>query len=114
LAAAVALQARDDGWPTLARQVLMLPGAPGSQGGSTAARLVSPRRAPSLVGVAPATVLTIGEGRRGVDIRGYVSRLRHAGVDVDDLPDGDPTVGTAPRLGSALRQAVGEDGGRPA
>jgi hypothetical protein len=114
LAAAVALQARDDGWPTLARQVLMVPAALGSQGGSAAARLVSPRRAPSLVGVAPATVLTIGEGRRGADISGYVSRLRHAGVDVDDLPDRDPTLGAAPRLASALRRAVGEDGGRPA
>jgi acetyl esterase/lipase len=114
LAAAVALQARDDGWPTLARQVLMVTAAPRSQGGSAAARLVSSRRVPSLVGVAPATVLTIGEGRLGAYVRGYVSRLRDAGVDVDDLPDRDPTAGIAPRLASALRRAVGEDGGRPA
>lgn len=114
LAAAVALQARDDGWPTLARQVLMVTAAPRSQGGSAAAGLVSSRRVPSLVGVAPATVLTIGEGRLGAYVRGYVSRLRDAGVDVDDLPDRDPTAGIAPRLASALRRAVGEDGGRPA
>jgi hypothetical protein len=114
LAAAVALQARDDGWPTLARQVLVVPAAPGSQGGSAVARLVSSRRAPSLVGVAPATVLTIGEGSRGADVGGYVSQLRDAGVDVDDLADRDPTASIAPRLASALRRAVGEDGGRPA
>jgi alpha/beta hydrolase fold len=114
LAAAVALQARDDGWPTLTRQVLVGPAATESEGGSAVTRLVSSRRVPSLVGVAPATVLAIGEGSRGVDIRGYVSRLRDAGVDVDDLPDRDPTASIAPRLASALRRAVGEDGGRPA
>jgi acetyl esterase/lipase len=114
LAAAVALQARDDGWPALARQVLVVPATPGSRDGSAAARLVSPRRAPSLVGVAPATVLTVGEGPRGDEARRYVSRLRRAGVGVDDLRHHGPAAGVAPRLAAALRRAVGEAGGRPA
>jgi acetyl esterase len=114
LAAAVALQARDDGWPTLARQVLVVPASPGSLGASAAARLVSPRRAPSLVGVAPATVLTFGDGTSGVDTRRYVSRLRDAGVGVDDLRHRGPAAGLAPPLASALRRAIGEAGGWPA
>jgi acetyl esterase len=114
LAAAVALQARDDGWPTLARQLLVVPAAPGSRAGSAAAGLVSPRRTPSLAGVAPAIVLTVGDGPRGVDARRYVSRLRDAGVGVDDLRHPGPAAGVAPRLASALRRAVGEAGGQPA
>jgi acetyl esterase len=115
LAAAVALQARDDGWPTLARQVLVVPAVQGvARAGSATARLVSPRRAPSLAGVAPAIVLTVGDGPRGVDVRRYVSRLRDAGVGVDDLRLHGPAAGVAPRLASALRRAVGEAGGQPA
>jgi acetyl esterase len=112
LAAAVALQARDDGWPTLARHVLVVP-TPGTRVGSAAAGLVAPRRVPSLVGVAPATVITVGDGPRGIDLRRYVSRLRGAGVGVDDLPDHVPVSGVAAQLASALRRAVGGAGGRP-
>lgn len=114
LAAAVALQARDEGWPALARQVLVVPASPGSRGVSAAARLVSAHRAPSLVGVAPATVLTVGDGPSGADTLRYVSRLRAAGVGVDDLHHRGPSAGLAPRLASALRRAVAEAGGRPA
>jgi acetyl esterase len=113
LAAAVALQARDDGWPTLARQLLVVP-APSTRDGSAAAHLVAPRRAPSLVGVAPATVLTVGDGPRGIELRRYVSRLRGAGVGVDDVPDPVPVPGVAAHLASALRRAVGGAGGRSA
>jgi acetyl esterase len=111
LAAAVALQARDDGWPTLVRHVLVVPAPPTRA--CTAAGLVAPRRAPSLVGVAPATVLDVGDGPRGIDLRRYVSRLRDAGVGVDE-PDHVPAAGVAPELASALRRAVGGAGGRPA
>jgi acetyl esterase/lipase len=114
LAAAVALQARDDGWPTLARQVLVVPTAPGRRAGQGAARLVSPRRAPSLAGVAPAIVLTVGDGPHEVNVRRYVSRLHGAGVGVDDLRHHGPAEDIAPCLASTLRRALGGGGGRPA
>jgi hypothetical protein len=41
-------------------------------------------------------------------------RERTRQVAVCEGGAGDPTVGTPPRLASVLRQAVGEDGGRPA
>lgn len=112
LAAGVALRARDDGWPTLVRQALVLP-AGSTRVGTAAARLVSSRRAPSLVGVAPATVLTVGDGPRGIELSRYVSRLRGAGIGVDDLPDHVPVEEVPAQLASALRRSVG-GGGRPA
>ena len=114
LAAAVALQARDDGWPTLARQLLVVPTAPGTRAGRGAARLVSPRRVPSLAGVAPAIVLTVGDGPHEVDVRRYVSRLQGAGVGVDDLRHHGPAADIAPYLASTLRRALGGAGERPA
>jgi acetyl esterase len=84
LAAAVALHARDHGWPALARQVLVFPHisrwlAGGGSGGPVAAPPW-----PSLAGVAPATVLT-GGGPRPDDGRRYAARLRLAGVEVEEL-----------------------------
>ena len=69
LAAAVALHARDEGWPPLSRQVLIGPDLTGW-----------PRwTADSLSGVAPATV---------VNAPGYAARLRAAGVEVEErFPD---------------------------
>jgi acetyl esterase/lipase len=61
LAAAVAVHARDQGWPALASQVLISPRLPDL---------------PSLAGVAPAVVVA---GRR------YADRLRRAGFDVQEL-----------------------------
>jgi acetyl esterase len=108
LAAAVALRARDDGWPALVRQLLvLLPTAPGTRAGRGAARLVSPSRAPSLTGVAPAIVLTVGDGPYEADARRYVSRLRDAGVGVDDLRHHGPAAGMAPCLASTLGRALG-------
>jgi hypothetical protein len=70
LAAAAALYARDQGWPPLARQVLIGPDVSGW-----------PPAGESLAGVAPATV---------VNAQGYASRLREAGVEVDELSDHAP------------------------
>ena len=72
VAAALAIHARDDGWPDVARQVLIHP-----RFGSTA---------PSgLAGVAPATVVGRDAGSRT-----YAERLRQAGVHVDELDHPDP------------------------
>jgi alpha/beta hydrolase fold len=65
LAAASALHARDEGWPPLARQVLVGPDVSGW-----------PPADASLAGVAPATV---------VNAHGYATRLREAGVEVEEL-----------------------------
>lgn len=113
LAAAVALRARDEGWPTLARQLLVVPTAPGRRAGQGAARLVSPRRVPSLAGVAPAIVLTVGDGPHEVNVRRYVSRLQGAGVGVDDLRHRGPAADIAPYLASILRRALGGAEVRP-
>jgi acetyl esterase len=72
VAAALAIQARDNGWPDVARQVLIHP-----RFGSTALS--------RLGGVAPATVV----GRDAAS-RAYTARLRRAGVDVDELHHPDP------------------------
>jgi acetyl esterase len=69
LAAASAIRARELGWPVLSRQVLIDPELDES-------RLVTP----SLAGVAPATVM----GELDDPTRRYVTRLRAAGVEVDD------------------------------
>lgn len=115
LAAAVALRARDDGWPALARQLLVLrPTAPGRRAGRGAARLVSPRRAASLAGVPPAIVLTVGDGPYEVDARRYVSRLRGAGVGVDDIRHHGPAASLASCVASTLCRALGGAEGRPA
>jgi acetyl esterase/lipase len=74
LAAAVARHACEQGWPPLARQVLICPGqeVPVPVGGA---------------GMAPATVVAIdpgpGDGRH--DPGRYAARLRGAGVRVDEL-----------------------------
>ncbi|WP_232668544.1 alpha/beta hydrolase [Pseudonocardia sp. TRM90224] len=73
--AAVARQARDDGWPDLLRQVLVAP----------------PPATEACGGTAPATV--VGDP-------GYAQRLRQAGVAVEEVAGGtDLPV----RLGAALR-----------
>jgi acetyl esterase len=113
LAAAVALRAREDGWPPLVRQLLVLaPAAATDATGPTAARLLSPRRAPSLTGVAPAIILTVGEGEPPIEARRYASRLRSAGVGVDDLRHRGPGAAAAPRLAGVLRRALAVTEGR--
>jgi acetyl esterase/lipase len=71
LAAAVALHARDAGWPPLARQILI------------DGDLALPLRAATVDGVAPATIVTRGRA----SARRYAARLRHAGVEVEELLD---------------------------
>jgi hypothetical protein len=70
LAAAAALHARDQGWPPLSRQLLIGPDRSGW-----------PPASASLAGVAPATV---------VNAPGYASRLRAAGVEVEELSLEEP------------------------
>lgn len=72
LAAAVALQVRDRGWPPIARQVLIRP----NLGTGTVALPAPGPRGRSLAGVAPATL--VGAGR-------YAGRLRRAGVAVEQV-----------------------------
>jgi hypothetical protein len=84
-AAALAIQARDSGWPDVARQVLIHP-----RFGTT---VPSPP-----AGVAPATVVGGDAG-----CRAYAARLRRAGVHVDELDHPDPFQGPSPRHGSADR-----------
>jgi hypothetical protein len=64
-AAAAALHARDEGWPLLSRQLLIGPEVCGW-----------PAAGRSLAGVAPATVINATH---------YASRLREAGVEVEEL-----------------------------
>jgi alpha/beta hydrolase fold len=71
LAAAVALHARDAAWPPLARQILI------------DGDLALPLRAATVDGVAPATIVTGGRA----SARRYAARLRHAGVEVEELRD---------------------------
>jgi acetyl esterase len=89
VAAAVALHARDAGWPALTRQVLIRPdmGAapiPGASAGPDP--LALPLDEHPLAGVAPATVVVAGDGgpRREAGRR-YAARLRQAGVEVEVL-----------------------------
>jgi acetyl esterase len=59
------------------RQLLVLPTfAPGP---------ASPLLAPSLAGVAPATVVTADDDPAAEDGRRYASRLREAGVEVEEV-----------------------------
>jgi acetyl esterase/lipase len=90
-AAVVAQHACDDGWPPIARQVLICPEAlPPAVG----------------AGAAPATVVTVGSGDDVVDMAtsGCGARLRRAGLRVDELryeglAGGEP--GWAPWSGAA-------------
>jgi alpha/beta hydrolase fold len=70
LAARAALHARDEGWPPLRRQLLFGPERSGW-----------PHADASLAGAAPATV---------VDAPAYASRLREAGVEVEELALAEP------------------------
>ena len=70
LAAQAALHARDEGWPPLVRQLLF-----------GAERSAFPPPGASLAGAAPATV---------VDAPDYASRLRAAGVEVEELSVAEP------------------------
>ena len=71
LAVAVAVEARDEGWPRLAHQVL-----------------VAPRLGPlpeTLCGLAPATIFSAGDD----DGAAYAARLRAAGVSVEQWAPGE-------------------------
>jgi acetyl esterase/lipase len=91
LAAAVALRARDEQWPVLARQVLVRP--------EFASAEVVGAAAGGVAGVAPATIVTDGGAGRA-----YAARLRRAGVTVDELRLGDevPSARLAAELAAAL------------
>jgi acetyl esterase/lipase len=84
LAAAVALQARAEGWPAFTRQVLIC------------ADPVEPAP-PSLAGVAPATAVTVEHDPAG-DEGHYAAQLRRAGVAVDEMRYAAPDPATAMRV----------------
>jgi acetyl esterase len=125
LAAVVALLARDHGAPALALQVLIYPVTDAAAeapsyaecadgfmltrdsmrwfiahylGGTTGAAdwRVSPLRAPSLAGVAPALVVTAGFDPLRDEGDAYARRLREAGVRVDAVCYGGMIHGFAP------------------
>ena len=104
-AAEVALAARDDGWPSLVRQLLVVTATSGPAAG--AARTAGARRERSPVGVAPAIVATIGDGPHVAEARGYAARLRDAGVHVDELHHDGPAGDVAAWVAAALRRALG-------
>ncbi len=112
LAAAVALEARDDGWPSVVRQLLVVTTTSDTAAG--AARLVPQLRGPSLAGVAPAIVVTIGDGPHEADARRYASRLRDAGIRVDEIHHDGPVAGVADCLAPTLRRALGGGSEGPA
>ena len=95
-AAAVALHARDDGWPAIRRQLLIHPELG--------------RAATAPVGVAPATIVTAAHGPHLDDGRRYAGRLRRAGVEVEELV---VPVGAGFRLvdalGGSVRRALGRE-----
>jgi hypothetical protein len=98
LAAAAALRARDEGWPALARQVLVLPRFAHDDGAAGAA---------GLAGVAPATIVTDGGAASE-----YAGRLRRAGVAVDELRHGADrsSAQLATDIAAALRRrCTGDD-----
>jgi acetyl esterase len=105
LAAAVALEARDDGWPSVAGQLLVVTTTSDTAAG--VARLVPQLRGPSLAGVAPAIVVTIGDGAHEADAHRYASRLRGAGIRVDEIHHDGPVAGVADCLVPTLRRALG-------
>lgn len=82
VAAAVAREARAQGWPTVTRQVLIS---------------AAPITGPAVPGVAPATVVTI-QHHPGGDEGRYAARLRRAGVAVDELRYTTPGRTAAERL----------------
>lgn len=92
LAAAVALHARADGWPTFSRQVLVCASPVERMPPSLVG--VAPAR---LVGLAPATTVTI-EHDPGGDEGRYAALLRRAGVAVDELRYAAPDSTSAVRI----------------
>ena len=136
LAAAVALHARDHQWPLLARQLLIYPSLdarlespsctehanaplnsvammrwfyqnylPAGQTG-TDDGYPSPLTAPSVTGLAPATIVTVDHDPLRDDGRRYAARLRRAGVEVEEwrypgLAHG--TLSLLGRIGAAER-----------
>jgi acetyl esterase len=130
LAAAVALHARDHGWPAPVRQVLIYPNLDARRDSrsyvehahaspNTAARMrrhydhylpggaaavdsyASPLHALSVAGVAPATVVTVEHDPLRDDGRRYAARLRRAGVPVHDLRYDDLAHGVLTHVGHA-------------
>ena len=92
-AAALALDARAQGWPPVMRQVLISAGP------------VAPR---AVTGVAPATVVTVRHHPGGDEGR-YAAWLRRAGVEVDELIYPEPLLATGrflADLGESLQRSL--------
>jgi acetyl esterase len=96
LAAAVALHARDQWWPAIARQLLIHADLDAWQ---ASVPYASSLRDTQLEGAPPATVVT----GRGDDGACFAERLRAAGVAVDELAGGDDAL---PELARTVRALV--------
>jgi acetyl esterase/lipase len=98
VAATVALEICEQGWPLLTRQVLINPG---------------PISGPVVAGIAPATIVTV-QGHPHGDR--YAARLRQAGITVDELHYSVDDLATGRMLadlGQALRRTLAEPIARP-
>jgi acetyl esterase/lipase len=110
LAAALALYAHDQGWPPLARQVLICPQL--DVGPDADGRYVSPLRV-VLNGAVPATVLTSRHTTLRDDGGRYAHRLRQAGVDVEHLQGDAASERALSALARALRGQLAPRTGDP-
>ena len=100
VAAAVALEAREQGWPAVSRQVLIN---------------TPPVSWTAEPGVAPATVVTVAGHPRGDGGR-YAGQLREAGVAVDELRCAVAELATGKMLtdlGAAVRRVLSDESGPP-
>jgi acetyl esterase/lipase len=105
LAAAVALYARDQGWPVLTRQILINP---------ILDTVPADTASGELAGLAPAIVITSGTGSPRA-ARRFAARLRQAGIETDERHYAGAQVqdegGTVERmladLASSLRDVPG-------
>jgi acetyl esterase len=97
VAGAMAMHARDNWWPGIARQILIHPvlGA-----WHPSVPYVSALHSAPVAGVAPATIVASAAPRDGGRV--YAARLRGAGVEVDELRHADPGAALAD-LARALR-----------
>jgi acetyl esterase len=110
VAAAVALHARDVGWPVLTRQLLIRPDMGAALAPGPADPDPLPLKERLLAGVAPATVLVAGDDSlRADDGRRYAALLRRAGVEVEELRDGgEPHADGAPPGGRWTERMLGD------
>jgi acetyl esterase len=98
VAGAMALHARDNWWPGITRQLLIHPVL---DAWHPSVPYVSALRSTQVSGVAPATIVASAAPRDGGRL--YATRLRRAGVEVDELRHAAPGPGLVADLARAVR-----------